>query len=209
MKTILLLGTCLLTALCALPASAAPAQHLAVFVSQATVNPVFISYPDIEGNITPLEEAATLIREMEKPDEVLVKVGQGDVILAGLLREAVETNRTTDAAGTDVIDVEGFSKTFLRMLNNKNPELTRFAAVGWNTTEKRAAAKIAGLAKNPTWEGAHDSILGILIGLLKESQTSSHYVGSANGGIWKAQAEATEAASDLTVWRDNFGRTGG
>lgn len=216
MKTTLLLSAGLLCLIGAVPASATPILNAAQLVSQASINPIYMHYEGIKGSCQALDEAARLIeqaiaeapRAADPPDpddtERIGKVGQGDVILAGLLRQAADANTTEDAAGLKIIDEEGFAKTFARMLNNKNPELTRFAAIGWGLTEKRAASKIASIAKNPTMENTHPAIIAILIGLLRETEGNTYYVGTANGGIWKSQQEAVDA-SDLAVWRSRFG----
>jgi|GEM_PF-1626885 len=216
MKATLLLTAGLLTLIGAVPVAATPIFDAAQLVSQATINPIYMHYEGIDGSVQALNEAAAAIdaavaeapRAADPPDpdetESIQKVGQGDVILAGLLAKALEANTTEDRAGLKIVDGDGFAKSFIRMLNNKNPELNRFAAIGWELSEKRAASKIASIAKNPTLDNTHPAIIAILIGMLKETEGNTYYVGSANGGVWKTQQAAVDA-SDLADWQANYG----
>lgn len=217
----LLLTAGLLATLGSQPATATPMLLTpASVVAQASISPIYIEYGDIKGVVCePVNQAASAAdaalaegkRRADPPDpddtESLGKEGQGTVIIGALLAKAIDENTTKDSTGKSMVDLDGFAKSTCKLLNNKNPELTRYAAIGWGISEKKAASKLSELARKGTLEAANTGVNGILIGLLRNVEANKSYAGSLQGGLLAAYQEAVDA-SDYQIWQRNFGSGG-
>ncbi|MEO7994631.1 MAG: hypothetical protein ABI743_09550 [bacterium] len=201
MKTLLLPLAGLFVALAIVPALATtPTTPLLALtpITFAPTAPLTCDYEEVSWIFNTLRETNDLIAEVPDAPAALGKIGQGDVILAGILEEAADANAGKDAAGRPIIDCNGFAPTASRMLNNKHPELVKFAAAGWGITEKRASAKFDAMAKSTDMTQTGDAIIAILVGMVKATEEATAGMDSRPGvGILKSQDAAREATAVL------------
>jgi len=177
----LLLCAWVITLMSAAMVSAAPVMEAARTVSQASISPIYMKLGDIKGAIISLHECHELIADVENPSEGLSNIGRQLAKLSDILSEAADANpadrviiKTQQGDDDDSrVDAEGFAATASKMLNTRNPELVKFAAKGWDMSEKRATSKFSSLAKEPSWKGTQDQIIAILIGMMEAKRTET------------------------------------
>jgi len=172
MKATLLLCAGMLTLLPALPVSATPVLDAAQMVSQASINPVFIKYEGIDVPISALREAITIATEAaEAARKRPGRTTFANIVLERGISEAVEASLTSDSSG-DQIDKA--TPLIARALHQNSAEMSHYAAIGWGLSEKRAASKIASLAKSPNFEGVHDAVIAITEGIIEEMSAETY-----------------------------------
>lgn len=178
MKATLLLCAGILTLIPGLPAAATPALNAAQLLSQASVNPIYMDIAYTKKTVQPLQEAIFIATEAaeaarKKPGRTTF----ANITLERGISEAIDASTTSDADGTRVIDCEGFASVVTKTLYQNSSEMSHYAAIGWGLTEKRAASKIAALAKSPSFDGCHNAVIAISKGIIEE-MTSETYDGA-------------------------------
>jgi len=174
MKPTLLLCAGMLSLIGTIPAAATPVLDAAAVLAQTVVQPssemaVFVDATWMGQVVQPLQEAIKIASDA--PENARKKPGRttfANIVLERGISEAADANASRDASGRRVIDCEGFAKMLAKTLSQNSGEMSHYAAIGWELSEKRAASKLAALAKSPTFEGSHNAVIAILDGLIEE-----------------------------------------
>jgi len=175
MKVSLLLCAGMLSLIPALPVAATPVLDAAQVCSQVTISTYNIHPSFPTKFVVALQEAISIASDA--PENARKKPGRttfANIVLERGVSEAVEASLTTDEAGNELCDAQLFAEVLVKHLSKNSAEMSHYAAIGWGLSEKRAASKIAALAKSPSFEGTHAAVIAILDGIIEEMSVDDY-----------------------------------